>query len=260
VNFAEATSVTSAGPGRYGAVVDESWHVHRGPNGGYLAAIILRALIAAVGDSARSPRSMTVHYLVPPDPGPVELAVAVERTGRSLVSLSSRMLQGDRLVALALAAFSPPWAGVELVEATMPSAPSYDQTAAEVLEGGPPFRAHFEQRPVIGAPPLSGADTSESGGWIRLREDAPVDHVVVAALTDAWLPTIFPRLTVPASAPTIDLTIHFRSPPPLRPEPCFVVFRSQLATEGFFDEDGEVWSEEGSLLAQSRQMALVRPT
>src|SRR5438445_12611653 len=105
---------------------------------------------------------MTVHYLVPPDPGPVELAVAVERTGRSLVSLSSRMLQGDRLVALALAAFSPPCAGVELVEATMPSAPSYDHTAAEVFQGGRPFRAPFEQRPVIPPPPRSGADSPRS--------------------------------------------------------------------------------------------------
>jgi acyl-CoA thioesterase len=188
----------------------------------------------------------------------VEIAIAIERTGRSVVSLSARMIQGDRLVALGLAAFSSPWAGPELVEATMPAVPSYEQTAAAEVRDGPPFRAHFEQRPVIGAPPLSGAHTSESGGWIRLREDAPVDHVLVAALTDAWLPTIFSRLTVPANAPTIDLTVHFRSPPPLRPEPCLVVFRSWLATEGFFDEEGQVWSEDGSLLAQSRQLALLR--
>ena len=249
-----------AGRGRYRAVVDESWQVLRGPNGGYLAAIVLRALTVEVGEPSRSPRSLTVHYLAPPDPGPVELAVVVERTGRSLTSLSARMFQRDRLLGLALAAFSSPWPGPELVEATMPAVPSYEQTApAEVLEGeGPPFRAHFEPRPVIGAPPLSGADTSESGGWIRLRENAPVDYPVVAALTDACLPTVFSRITAPASAPTVDLTIHFRSPPPQRPEPCLVVFRSWLATDGFFDEEGEVWSEDGSLLAQSRQLALVR--
>ncbi|HMC52695.1 MAG TPA: thioesterase family protein [Acidimicrobiales bacterium] len=258
MNFADATAVTSAGPGRYRAVVDESWQVQRGPNGGYLAALLLRALTAAVGDAARSPRSLTVHYLAPPDPGPVEVDVVVERSGRSVVSLSARMVQTDRLVALALAAFSSPWPGPELVEATMPAVPPYERTAAEEALDGPPFRAHFEQRPVMGAPPLSGADTSLSGGWIRLREDLPVDHLVVAALTDAWLPTIFSRLSVPADAPTIDLTIHFRSPPPLRPEPCLVVFRSWLATEGFFDEEGEVWSQDGSLLAQSRQLALVR--
>jgi acyl-CoA thioesterase len=144
VNFAEATAVTPVGPGRFGATVDESWQVGRGPNGGYLAALVLRALIATVGDPERSPRSLTVHFLVPPEPGPVEVVVAVERTGRSLVSLSARMVQGERVVALALAAFSPPWKGVELVEATMPSVPSYERTAqAEVLDG-PPFRAHFE--------------------------------------------------------------------------------------------------------------------
>ena len=108
-----------------------------------------------------------------------------------------------------------------------------------------------------------------------LEKDEPKDDVLVlrrvhvaaelvgrepelAALTDAWLPTVFSRITAPASAPTVDLTIHFRSPPPQRPEPCLVVFRSWLATDGFFDEEGEVWSEDGSLLAQSRQLALVR--
>ena len=258
VEFDEATAVTAAGPGRYRGVVDDSWRVLRGPNGGYLAAIILRALTQEVADPRRSPRSLTVHYLAAPEPGPVEVTVVVERTGRSLASLSARLLQDAKLVALGLAAFSSPWPGPELVEATMPEVPSYEQTApAEALDG-PPFRAHFEQRPVIGAPPLSGADSSVSGGWIRLRGDVPVDHLVVAALTDAWLPTVFTRLTTPVTAPTIDLTVHFRSPPPLRPEPCLVVFRSWMTTEGFFDEEGEVWSQDGDLLAQSRQLALVR--
>src|SRR6267143_2523010 len=89
VEFEEATAVTGAGPGRYRAVVDDSWRVLRGPNGGYLAAVVLRALTQEVADPRRSPRSLTLHYLAPPEPGPVEVTVVVERAGRSLATLSA---------------------------------------------------------------------------------------------------------------------------------------------------------------------------
>jgi hypothetical protein len=37
------------------------------------------------------------------------------------------------------------------------------------------------------------------------------------------------------------------------------VFRSRLAHDGFFEEDGELWSRDGALLAHSRQLALLIP-
>ena len=60
--FDDETAVRRIGDDAYTATMAESWWVMRGPNGGYLAAVILRALTDAVGDAARSPRSLTVHY------------------------------------------------------------------------------------------------------------------------------------------------------------------------------------------------------
>ena len=69
--------------------------------------------------------------------------------------------------------------------------------------------------------------------------------------------------TVKVAAPTIDLTVHFRAPraaAALEPgAPVLAVFRSTTAAAGFFEEDGELWTREGVLLAHTRQLALLNP-
>ena len=75
--FAEDTAVNALGDGRYRASISRAWWIERGPNGGYLAAIVLRAILAEVDDPARRPRSLTLHYLRPPVEGPCEVAVPV---------------------------------------------------------------------------------------------------------------------------------------------------------------------------------------
>ena len=65
------------------------------------------------------------------------------------------------------------------------------------------------------------------------------------------------------AAPTIELTIHFRTgldPAFTAPgEWCHSVFRSPVVSEGFVDETGEIWSHDGRLLVQSRQLSLLIP-
>ena len=95
--FDEATAVTAAADGSYTAVGDPDWSAPNGPNGGYLAAIILRAMTAALDDPSRPARSITLHYLRPPQPAQVRIDVVVERSGRTLSTLTARLSQGDRL-------------------------------------------------------------------------------------------------------------------------------------------------------------------
>ena len=71
--FDRDTALTPLGDGRYAGRIDTGWWIERGPNGGYIAAIVLRGLALAVGDPERTPRSLTVHYLAPPREGPCEM-------------------------------------------------------------------------------------------------------------------------------------------------------------------------------------------
>jgi acyl-CoA thioesterase len=59
--------------------------------------------------------------------------------------------------------------------------------------------------------------------------------------------------------PTVDLTIHFRDEPAPVHDWCLARFVSRHASHGFVEEDGEIWSRDGRLLAQSRQLALMSP-
>jgi acyl-CoA thioesterase len=257
--FDSDTAVTQIAENVFRGEISPSWSVQRGPNGGYLAALVLRALQTAAGEG-RDPRSLTLHYLAPPAVGPCEIAVTVERAGRTMSTLSARLTQGSRLCVLALAVFARPRAGVEIAEARMPDVPSPDEATPIALGAGPGFWNNYDVRQAFGSAPFSGSEDMRSGGWLRLREPRKADARFLAALTDAWFPQVFTRLTAPIPAPTIDLTIHFRAHMPLanaRLDDWYLLTVStRLATEGFFEEDAEVWSRDGRLLAQSRQLAL----
>ena len=69
------------GDGKYEGEVRGGWWTPRGPLGGYVMALMLRALEQAVGDPERMPRSATMHFLRPPQAGPVTVEAHVERTG-----------------------------------------------------------------------------------------------------------------------------------------------------------------------------------
>ena len=260
--FDTDTDVRPLGGGRYQARIDDGWWVQAGPNGGYVGAILLRALEAEVADLERVCRSSTVHYLARPEAGPADVEVTVERTGRSMTSASARLSQGGRPLAIAVAALSRPRPGPEFQDVTMPDVPPPEACDGGPFSGDLPAAAvptlaqRYEYRHAIGPAPFSGADEALTGGWIRLSDPRPVDASLLVAYADAWMPALFGRLRGPWGITTVDLTVHVRSLPA---EPsddwCLVRFRSTVSADGFCEEDGEIWSRDGQLLAHSRQLA-----
>ncbi|MCB1257443.1 MAG: thioesterase family protein [Microthrixaceae bacterium] len=269
--FGRETSVVPIGGGLYRAILHQSWWIITGPNGGYIAAILLRAMVAAVDDASRRPRSLTVQYLRPPTEGDVIIEVVTERSGRTVTNLTARMTQDDKLIALALGAFGT----------DKPDSLSFDESngladvvglesvpvpeSVEVVEVDPdrdvPMRAHYDLRWVIGALPFTtdgaAGERARSGGWLRPVEQVPVDEVVLAAMSDAWMPPVFSKLAAPAPVPTVDLTIHFRSLPADPLGFCFVLFESPVASHGYLVEHGQLLAPDGTLLAESRQLAVL---
>jgi acyl-CoA thioesterase len=265
VDFDRETGLEPAGPDRWRGELDRRWWIVFGPNGGYVAAILLRALALATADPERAPRSLTAHFLRSPREGPFEMEVRKEREGGNLTALSARMHQDGRLVALALGALSKPREAPEFQDLRPPDLPPPEEVEPLDPERGRgsapmvPAAERWDFRPVRGARPFTGADRGEAGAWLRLPEGHSLDPFVVCAMSDALYPAVWTRLERMTAVPTVDLSVHFRAtlPPPGDDGWCLALFRSTTAADGFVEEDGELWSRDGTLLAQSRQLALM---
>jgi Thioesterase-like superfamily len=153
-----------------------------------------------------------------------------------------------------------PDAGADWDATRMPAAKPLADTQTVPFDevGVPAFMRNYYMRWALG-----GDDAVPgSGGWIRTAEPRALDAPLVAAMTDAWAPAAFVALGRFAAAPTLDLTIHIRRPlpvPGMEPEDYVLGrFWSRLSVAGVWEEDGELWSPGGELIAQSRQLALVR--
>ena len=190
-----------------------------------------------------------------------DVTVTLEREGRSYSAASVRIEQDGRPMTLGLATLGDlPEDGAAWDAAAMPDAMPLAETQPIPAgdAGVPVFMRNYDMRWAFGG---DGAAPG-SGGWIRTAEPRALDAPLVAAMTDAWAPAAFVALGRFAAAPTLDLTIHIRRPLPgagMEPDDHVLGrFLSRLAVAGVWEEDGELWSPAGELIAQSRQLALVR--
>lgn len=255
--FDADTALTREGDTWQGEIT-ERWSVGAGPNGGYLATFPLRAMcdIAPV----TQPRSMTTHFLQRPVPGPVTVRVRVVHATRSHAYLAADADQGHGPVLAAIAVFGvdrQDEGGRALVR--MPAFPPADECATLPPDDTTPEIVNrFEYRPsgdTFESFWLDGPGTARVAAWVRFR-DRDLDDLAVPQLADSFVPAWF-GVAGPGLMPTLELTVHWRSRP--HTPWTLAVFSTRFETNGYIEEDGELWGEDGRLVAQSRQLARFSP-
>ena len=264
--FEKATALTPRGEDSFAGEIPHGWSVSKGAHGGLVAALLTRAAGLVAGPE-RPLRSLTAHFVRPALPGPISIEVTREREGSRLTSLSLRMVQNGETVAAALAAGGPDRESFTFRDIPMPKVPGPEEIdPVPYFEGAmPAYLSHTDFRPVYTANALETSKTGEGmvGGWVRVPSGLKLEAPAVAFLADVWWPAVFAVMDGMAGAPTIDLTVHFRShlPPANDDGSTWVLgrFRTHLVDGGHFEEDGVLWLPDGTVLAQSRQLALVLP-
>ncbi|HTU62018.1 MAG TPA: thioesterase family protein, partial [Polyangiales bacterium] len=205
--FAQTTYAERAGEDLWQATIDPRWNVLRGPNGGYLAALLLTTMQRRLDDPTRKPRVLNLQYPKVPAPGAVEIRTGLTRSGRSMSWLSAELYQNDELCVAARAAFSADWPSLEYDTTVQPEPPRGAEL--RIRDGLPPFASHYQYRSVFATPMASGGHDAV-GGYIRLRDPEPYTAPLMAALSDAWFPSTFAHDRRPSMGATLDLTVHFR--------------------------------------------------
>ena len=263
-HFDRATALTplsSGAPGRFGGSVSEDFWVQSGPNGGYLAAIALRGAAALVPEPERAPRSLHARYLAAPKAGAFELNAEVIRKGRSLTSVAVRMTQDGREFLHASAAFSDAFSTLSFQDCEMPGVRPLAE--CQPVEKRIALNQRFDMLHAIGGQERQSA-RAVTGGYIRFADPRPIDALALAALWDCWPPAVFARAfeqRFRGAVPTVEASVLFRRrvPLPAATPADYVLLKveSTMAEEGLVEESGEIWTTDGLLLAQSRQLALL---
>ncbi|MYS20277.1 Thioesterase-like superfamily protein [Streptomyces sp. DvalAA-14] len=254
-------------PGTYDIDLSPGWTIISALNGGYLLAVLGRAL----GDALphHDPLTITAHYLTASQPGPAVVRTQTVRVGRTLSTGQASLFQRDadgreveRIRVLAGYGDLDALPDDVRTTATPPPMASYaDSVSSDDAPGGSPVpgsvaildRLDLRLDPAtagwaVGAP--SGAGRMR--GWLGLADGRDHDALSVLLAVDALPATAF-DLGFKGWTPTVELTVHVRCRP--APGPLRVSLVTRNLAGGLLEEDGEVWDSAGRLVAQSRQLA-----
>lgn len=255
-----ATDLASAprGDGLRDLVMTDRWNTPLGrPNGGYILAAMLRGLAEEIG--ASDPLVAAITYHSAPENGPAEISTRAVRMGRRVQTGDATLVQGDRLVAQLTASFGPRTEATRVQLGTPPSLGPPDRYP-DPREHGMPTGGIFDRVDYrLGTIPgfFTGTPSGEPVFeiWQRRSDGRIADFATLAFLCDSFAPPVLELGGDVHNSMTVQLTVHFHR------LPTTPWVGTRLSTrhvhDGFHEEDCELWDEDGNLLAQSRQLAMV---
>ncbi len=241
---------------RFAGVISNNWSVNDNPNGGYLMAMIVNAMLRK-SDKKATP-TMTANYLSKCIPGEAEIRISEIARSRQFTRFEARLFQKgmEKVRALGTFAADNNDCTVHRYETMAPAlAP-----APECIQM-PPLPRHtlFSNLDLRLDPACAGwmagklTDVSLNKGYFRFCDNRPMDILSLFLIIDAMPPAAVATQGVTAWVPTIELSVNIRQLPQTNRLKCSL--RTRFITSGLLEADGEVWDEEGNLAAISRQIA-----
>lgn len=256
--FGEATAVRRLEQGRYQADIDGDYGFAEAINGGYLMAVLLRAVVDA--SPHPHPVATSANFLRVASPGPAEIVIEPRKTGRTTAVARVTLIQDDQPVVDAqVSTGTLDAAAVAAWSAAPPAAlPPVDECVT--FDSGREHRGFADQVDMRFDPATMGwldgrpAGSPQMRAYLRTRRPYPPDGFLLALAVDA-LPPVVLNTGAGGWAPTVELTWHMRSVP----APGWLALHGsgRLVSDGWFDEEVEVWDAAGRLVAQSRQLARI---
>jgi acyl-CoA thioesterase len=259
--FGAATAVRRDGDeGNYYAELDGDYGIAEALNGGYLMAVLLRAAVDA--SPHPHPVATSANFLRVARPGRAEISVEPRKTGRTTAAARVTLSQDGQPVVDAQV--STGTLDADAVAAWSGPRPAALPPLEDCLTFEPPAglakrnRGFADQVDMRFDPATMGwldgqpAGSPHMRAHFRMRVPYPPDSFLLALAVDA-LPPVVLNTGAGGWAPTVELTWHMRAVPV--PGWLAVHGSGRLISDGWFDEEVEVWDAAGRLVAQSRQLA-----
>lgn len=249
--------------GRFAAGISHRWDTVGPPNGGFLLALLAKGLAGTV--PFPDPITLTGHFLRPARHSPVELLVEPVRVGGAHATAMARLHQDNVEILRALATFADlgKASGPTHRDAGPPTLPP-PEDCVPIEELGArqwddlPGRLPVLYRSIdirVARSERRENEIARIEGWVRFTDGREPDVGSLPLLADVFPPAVF-DVSDASWVPTVELTVHVRG----RPAPGWIAaaFRTKFLSDGYFEEDGELWDSTGRLVALSRQLALTR--
>lgn len=258
--FRSALRLTPEGDG-FSAVLSDRWTVGPKAHGGLLLALCATAARSTLDLPGTQPLVVSASYLAAPDPGPVHLAVDVRKRGRSVSLVDVELRQGERVAVRAAVTLGTPDSTTPLRETPPDDQPA--EPPADAIEVAAHPTGSIMNLAAVCDLRLDRSTAAFAEGrvdgeaeirlWVRPHGEEP--DVLFALLAGDVSPPVTLNLGRAGWAPTVQLTALVRAEP--APGWLRVRMSSRCVGGTWFDEDATVTDSAGTLVCQSRQLALV---
>jgi len=243
-----------------------NWNIAQNPNGGYLLACLLKAMSTLVPETL-DPVAMTTHYLRPGLPDTMaDLQANVVRIGKRTATVTGSLEQEGKPRLTCTATFG-------ILEKADEGDANTNNRYLTILPPDLPAPAECTTRsnlaqavelPIMNRlevridPQFAESDNQPDAiitGWIRFKDERPVDLLALPLFCDAFPPAVFTLYGAIGWVPTIELSVHTRN------HPCNGWIKGAFSVGdlagNLFIEDGILWDENNQLVARSRQLQMI---
>ena len=265
--FQAALDLTKVSDSVFSFTPDSRYFVGNTPHGGYLLALMNKAMVQALPHS--SAINSNVYYLDRTEPEPAELHVEVLRTSRGSSMGQVKLIQNKKITCLYSSLCSDfeymkGYSGLSTPLPPIINAVKQDDFKVMSYEslGSGSTPSFIKQLNMSVHPDHAWWDRDISSDAAEARccaylelEGGVADTFVLSYLADILPPVVQNKFGSLGWIPTLTLTCNIRQLP--KTNLLFIDGHAKDISNGYFEQDCWIWDMDGNLVATSRQLAKI---
>ena len=265
--FQAALDLTKVSDNIFSFRPDSRYFVGNTPHGGYLLALMNKAMVQALPHS--SAINSNVYYLDRTEPEPAELHVEVLKTSRGSSMGQVKLIQNKKITCLYSSLCSDfeymkGYSGLSTPLPPIINAVKQDDFKVMSYESlGSGSTPSFIKQLNMSVHPdhawwdrdiSSDAAEARCSAYLEL-EGGVADTFVLSYLADILPPVVQNKFGSLGWIPTLTLTCNIRQLP--KTNLLFIDGHAKDISNGYFEQDCWIWDMDGNLVATSRQLAKI---